>query len=346
MEGNASKNVDVAVKFLQNSNVRNSPYSKKLEFLKNKGLSQQEIEEAVKRSGTDIKQGVIDEPKKSKASKKDWSFGEILRYSILGTSVLAAANYAYKAYILPYMVHELKDDRRIEELLKAVQQMKDNADQNSYELNGTLKALQTLLQQQSLLLKSIDKEMPNSISEANKTSLQELKSELSSIKSIILGRKQFAAAPSFSIPPPSIPAWQRATSDTSDVKENSREDLEVTESIVSNLSDEQENVIPSDISTVEEDAAVPEATTTDDIESTATALENGADGNVEEVKNTDDGNVEENVTHDSLKANQVLVVADICPTPISNVIKDENVLDLTENEEKPSSELQDSIEES
>lgn len=205
------KNINIAVRFLTNQNVRNTSKDQKVNFLKSKGLSEEEITIAMQKAEQVV------EVEHDDNETSTWSFWDYLKGVVLGAGILSSANYAYKAYVLPYVAHEMKDDTRIELLNEGVQFLKDDLKQNTYEFTCTLKSIQTLLEQQKTLLENIENRLNNP--KLSSSSLDDIKGDLGTLKSMLLKNDQFPPAPFFGgnasgVKTMEIPAWQRAAEQT------------------------------------------------------------------------------------------------------------------------------------
>lgn len=200
------KKVNIAVRFLCNFNVRDTPRDRKIKFLEDKGLNQEEITLALEKA---------DEHRENfkESEKEEWTFWDYFKGIVLSAGILSSANYAYKAYVLPYVAHEIKDDQRIELLKDSVQILKDDLKQKSYEFTCTLKSIQSLLEEQKKLLSNIDKEL-NKEPNATAPSLNNIKTDIETLKALMLNKNNFASAPIRTTP--TIPAWQKAA----DVKDS------------------------------------------------------------------------------------------------------------------------------
>lgn len=201
------KNVNIAVRFLCNQNVRDTPRDRKIKFLSAKGLNEEEIELALEKA---------EEMRLTTKEDEDseWSFWDYFKGIVLSAGILSSANYAYKAYFLPYAAHEIKDDQRIEKLKESVQVLKDDLKQKTYEFTCTLKSIQTLLEEQKQLLANIEKELGKERNTSTDGSLDNIKSDLTALKSMMLSKDRFPTSP-FSAavagsPSIEIPAWQKA----------------------------------------------------------------------------------------------------------------------------------------
>ncbi|XP_004208685.1 peroxisomal membrane protein PEX14 [Hydra vulgaris] len=211
-----SKKVDVAVRFLSNPNVKSTNKESKEAFLKSKGLNDMEILNAMQKASSECEI----------AESNKWSIFTYFKGIVIGAGILSAANYAYKAYILPYVAHEIKDDGRIERLGESVQAMKDDIKQHTYELSSTLKDIQTVLEKQHKVIVLLQESIQNS--PFDHTTLADIKAELSNVKTMMLSRKQFPKAP-FTQQSNEIPAWQRV--DNKKVTDVSTDDTSSSETI-------------------------------------------------------------------------------------------------------------------
>ena len=191
-------------------------------FLRNKGLNEKEIALAFSR--------VAEVKEHEKEMDNSWSFFDYMKYLVLGSGILSVANFAYKAYVLPYATRELKDDARMEILVESFQDVKDDIKQHTYELTGTLKQMQTLMEENQKNLVAINASLKSATAGACETTttsttaaagvsslaVGELKSEISMIKSMMLSKEQFRTTPFTSIKPTKtneIPAWQKIADD-------------------------------------------------------------------------------------------------------------------------------------
>jgi len=198
--------VDIAARFLRNSNVMETDKENQVSFLKNKGLNASEINLAFQRAAEVKKSEAVDD-------NNSWSMFDYLKGVVLGAGILSAANYAYKAYVLPYATRELKDDARMEVLVEQFQDMKDDIKQHTYELTGTLKSMQQLMVDNQNTLTTINDTLVNGGNAGGDVSAStaELKSEIAMIKSMMLSKEQFRATPYTAVKSKvnEIPAWQK-----------------------------------------------------------------------------------------------------------------------------------------
>ncbi|AMD20072.1 HCL079Cp [Eremothecium sinecaudum] len=168
-----------AVQFLAEPSVKEAPLSKKVEFLQKKGLSEQEIEQALKQSETAGSKMSQDVPLRSQVSnshfrsddwyeavppplpKRDWK-----DYFIMATTTVGVCYGLYefaKRYVVPQLLPEAKskleedkkhiDDHfeKVDKLLETVEQeqeaFREQQAEKLKELDATVLNLQTALEE-------------------------------------------------------------------------------------------------------------------------------------------------------------------------------------------------------
>ncbi|XP_075237905.1 peroxisomal biogenesis factor 14 [Lycorma delicatula] len=208
--------VNTAVQFLQNPNTKSSPLNMKKEFLKKKGLTDEEIESAIQKSGImnfnqpsyDLKnkdQIIVNPPMAS----SDYYYSHqvampspppppskliFLRDLANTVVVLSGAAYliycCYKKYIEPFLFGSRKKSSKKDPLEMQVIKLKEVLDR----VNSNVERLEAKL----------DLAAQSQQSEDN-----ELLTEINSLKGLLLNRKQFPATPQTSSNvAASIPTWQ------------------------------------------------------------------------------------------------------------------------------------------
>ncbi|KAL3270001.1 hypothetical protein HHI36_009058 [Cryptolaemus montrouzieri] len=196
--------VKTAVSFLQNPRVVDTPLAQKQKFLRRKGLTDEEIERACELSGAykqQHEQQLIRPPLPPlhiNRNQMQLTFFEKLREIIHSMAIFSIVGYAlykiYENYIAPFLfensVNELK--RNLDDVKIEVDRIGRSSDRNTEK------------------------------------QLSEIKSDISTVKGLLLGRKQFPNVSYSPIVPPSIPAWQMASvQDAADGDvENKTEELE------------------------------------------------------------------------------------------------------------------------
>lgn len=203
--------ITTAIKFLNNPNVIRSAIPQKQSFLRSKGMTEEEIQLACERAGVFTKdpnlqrQTVISMGMGTSGvpagysntnyvvqSKHSWlgRVKEILSSVALVSGLMYGVYLFYKKFIEPLIFRGKKKksiDERITDLNQSVEVKIDSI---NFELIKIKDELARVNQAQFAT-----KELTN------------LKSDLVSIKGLLLNRKQFAS-PSLPMMPPSIPAWQ------------------------------------------------------------------------------------------------------------------------------------------
>ncbi|XP_043227362.1 peroxisomal membrane protein PEX14-like isoform X1 [Amphibalanus amphitrite] len=197
--------VVAAARFLNNPRVAGSSEQQKLAFLRQKGLTEEEINEAVLRSPAVAY---------SLHSTQTCAFLGIRQSPRFLGALQAVCNvivvffgggyiiyYIVKTYVLPW----LTGSRRRPSSAERLDALQASLDASVRQLSDSLRALQTQLGDQQ---RSLDQLRPAA---ADQTQLQrelgQLRAEVASLKGLMLNRHQFAAAPS-PPPAPSIPSWQ------------------------------------------------------------------------------------------------------------------------------------------
>ncbi|KAM3922191.1 peroxisomal membrane protein PEX14 [Leptodactylus fuscus] len=214
--------IATAVKFLQNPRVRQSPVSTRKDFLKRKGLSDEEIELALQQSGT----GHDDPPplgppglphpgpphhlavQPYQPPPSRWrDYGAL---AVILAGIAFGFHQLYKRYLLPLITSSKESRKQLQRIESSVSEMSGSVTQTVTQLQTTLAAVQELLLQHQQKIQELTQELAaskassstNTILESQ--SIQELKSEIYSLKGLLLNRRQFPPSPSA----PKIPAWQ------------------------------------------------------------------------------------------------------------------------------------------
>ncbi|XP_045162728.2 peroxisomal membrane protein PEX14-like [Mercenaria mercenaria] len=237
--------VATAVKFLQNAKVQQSALSQKKAFLQRKGLTTEEIEIAVKRAGvqqnnagttaqssTGYKDVVAmtpgtapDVPVRAEEVSKWMKARHILAVVTMVSGISYAAYKLYKEFLGPWLFGVQTADKRLEKLEKIVAESVTNVNTTLTSIEETLGKQQEKLQ---MLSHDVNSKMGGESSPAgqNSASISEIKSELSSIKGLLLNRRQFPAMPTST---PTLPAWQ-LPSNSGDADSNNKGKKDTEES--------------------------------------------------------------------------------------------------------------------
>ncbi|XP_030363496.1 peroxisomal membrane protein PEX14 isoform X2 [Strigops habroptila] len=209
-----------AVKFLQNPRVRQSPIASRRAFLKKKGLTDEEIDLAFQQSGTST-----DEPQSPGPSTQvvpaqpshpvmysppgsRWrDYGAL---AIIMAGIAFGFHQLYKKYLLPLIMGGKEDRKQLQRIESNIAEMSGSVTQTVTQLQTTLAAVQELLIQQQQKIQELTQELAASKATTSTNwilesqNINELKSEIYSLKGLLLNRRQFPPSPSA----PKIPSWQ------------------------------------------------------------------------------------------------------------------------------------------
>ncbi|ODM95912.1 Peroxisomal membrane protein PEX14 [Orchesella cincta] len=208
--------VTTAVKFLQNPRVRPTTLAQKQAFLRKKGLSDLEIETACEQAG--LQGGDLNNNIMSSKSSIAQLIPTVNNYHQSRTSLwikakdvanmvalISIGSYSlyslWKSYIAPRIFGtRTRHDQKYEQLLTSIMQ-----------LNESVCELKQLIKESHL------QGLQTAKAHSRSFEIQELKSELVAIKSLLLSRSQFSS-------PPAIPSWQLVDANEGDnSNENSDE---------------------------------------------------------------------------------------------------------------------------
>ncbi|XP_035228837.1 peroxisomal membrane protein PEX14-like isoform X2 [Stegodyphus dumicola] len=218
--------VDAAVIFLLNPEVYSKPNEKKVAFLKSKGMSDSEIALAFEKAdryppdhpAQTVKRLAsyrpLPPPLPPVQTYSFWSQFNRISTSILILGVaLFGFHRFYQLYIEPWLFGKETEADRLIRMEKQLTEVNSSIAQ----LRETISVLEGTINNQK---GKIDKFVQSEVNEYLPTPLvlQDLKGEISTIKSILLSRHQFPAVPKFTT---SIPAWQLPNSE-----KNAEEDPE------------------------------------------------------------------------------------------------------------------------
>lgn len=172
------------------------PLSQKQQFLRSKGLSEPEIQIACERAGIfssvqPASQTSISMPMINATTPKP-AFKRILDFV---NSTVAVSGIAYGLYWL------------YNPFLRSFLFGASSAKSQAQSIDESLKNLETKVERK---IDELSQEVARVREEINKTSFQNIKSDLDAIKGLLLNKKQFTSP----IVPPSIPAWQLAAAST------------------------------------------------------------------------------------------------------------------------------------
>ncbi|XP_020829756.1 LOW QUALITY PROTEIN: peroxisomal membrane protein PEX14 [Phascolarctos cinereus] len=214
--------IATAVKFLQNSRVRQSPLSTRRAFLKKKGLTDEEIDLAFQQSGmaADESQSLgpsapmmplqpphlLPQPYNPTGSR--WrDYGAL---TIIMAGIAFGFHQLYKKYLLPLLMGGKEDRKQLQRIEANISEMSGSMTQTVTQLQATLASVQEILIQQQQKIQDLTQELAASKATTSTNwilesqNINELKCEINSLKGLLLNRRQFPPSPSA----PKIPSWQ------------------------------------------------------------------------------------------------------------------------------------------
>ncbi|XP_035696897.1 peroxisomal membrane protein PEX14-like isoform X1 [Branchiostoma floridae] len=215
--------IETAVKFLQNPRVRQSAFTQRRAFLQKKGLTNEEIQLAIEKSGTAADETNPPPPPPTQVVQSTapvalqppvivpvspWSkWRDMGAVIVLVGGALYGLYRLFQAYLLPLWKSRDEERQRLERIEAAVTEL-------TASVNKTVGELQQTLTKQGDRVQEISMELAAGKSTARvfeSQSVSELKAEITSLKGLLLSRHQFPPTPS---PTPIIPSWQMETVDS------------------------------------------------------------------------------------------------------------------------------------
>ncbi|CAG9786533.1 unnamed protein product [Diatraea saccharalis] len=180
--------VSTAIKFLTNPSVQRCTMESKERFLRSKGLTDIEIQKAIEKCGE-----LIDVPSITSElmffhqSRRSWFKDNVMPFIIYG-GLAYGCYWFYKNCIRHLLFIEEPKRKSTSECIDELRKSLDILNANVTSLRSDMQATT----QHSILRSQLDN----------------IKSDIASVKGILLNRNQFPAIKTRS-DPPSIPAWQR-----------------------------------------------------------------------------------------------------------------------------------------
>uniref|UniRef100_A0A8C7WQ71 Peroxisomal membrane protein PEX14 n=1 Tax=Oryzias sinensis TaxID=183150 RepID=A0A8C7WQ71_9TELE len=213
--------VATAVKFLQNPKVRQSPLLTRKSFLKNKGLTDEEIELAIQRSGSTeevLPQNPVGLPHPpyttllapAPPSPAGYRWRDYGALTIIMAGMAFGFHQLYKKYILPLIMGSREDKKHLQRMESNIAAMSGTLTQTVSQLQQTLSSIQELLTQQQQRIQELSQELSTAKASTSTNrildnqTIADLKAEIVSLKGLLLSRKQFPSTPAIA----KIPSWQ------------------------------------------------------------------------------------------------------------------------------------------
>ncbi|XP_076597610.1 peroxisomal membrane protein PEX14 isoform X2 [Chaetodon auriga] len=213
--------ITTAVKFLQNPKVRQSPLATRKAFLKKKGLTDEEVEIAIQRSGSTeevLPLSPVGPPHPLHAtqlvpaphSPTGYRWRDYGALTIIMVGIAFGFHQLYKKYILPLIMGSREDKKHLQRMESNIAAMSGTLTQTVSQLQQTLVSVQELLIQQQQRIQELSQELAAAEASSSTSrvldnqTVGELKAEIVSLKGLLLSRKQFPSTPTI----PKIPSWQ------------------------------------------------------------------------------------------------------------------------------------------
>ncbi|KAF6735499.1 Peroxisomal membrane protein PEX14 [Oryzias melastigma] len=213
--------VATAVKFLQNPKVRQSPLLTRKSFLKKKGLTDEEIELAIQRSGSTeevLPQNPLGLPHPpyttllapAPPSPAGYRWRDYGALTIILAGMAFGFHQLYKKYILPLIMGSREDKKHLQRMESNIAAMSGTLTQTVSQLQQTLSSVQELLIQQQQKIQELSQELSTAKASTSTSrildnqTIADLKAEIVSLKGLLLSRKQFPSSPAIA----KIPSWQ------------------------------------------------------------------------------------------------------------------------------------------
>ncbi|XP_055043953.1 peroxisomal membrane protein PEX14 [Misgurnus anguillicaudatus] len=213
--------IATAVRFLQNQKVRQSPIATRRAFLKKKGLTDEEVELAIQRSGSTEEALAVSVTGPAHIAHPfplapvpythpGYRWRDYGALAVILAGMAFGFYHLYRKYILPLIMGSKEDKKHLQKIESNIADMSGTLTQTVTQLQMTLNSVQELLVQQQKKIQELSQELANSQASSSTNrmlesqSISELKAEIVSLKGLLLSRRQFPASPSI----PKIPSWQ------------------------------------------------------------------------------------------------------------------------------------------
>uniref|UniRef100_A0A3Q3AWZ8 Peroxisomal membrane protein PEX14 n=1 Tax=Kryptolebias marmoratus TaxID=37003 RepID=A0A3Q3AWZ8_KRYMA len=210
--------ITTAVKFLENPKVRQTPLATRKAFLKKKGLTDEEVELAIQRSGSTaevlpLSPAAFPHPPYAAPAPPipaGYRWRDYGALTVIMVGLAFGFHQLYKKYILPLIMGSREDKKHLQRMESNIAAMSGTLTQTVSQLQQTLVSVQELLIQQQQKIQQLSQELAaaETSSSTNRIldnqTVGDLKAEIASLKGLLLSRKQFPSTPAI----PKIPSWQ------------------------------------------------------------------------------------------------------------------------------------------
>ncbi|XP_013887883.1 serrate RNA effector molecule homolog [Austrofundulus limnaeus] len=210
--------INTAVKFLENPKVRQTPLATRKTFLKKKGLTDEEVELAIQRSGSTaevlpLSPVALQHPPYAAPAPPiptGYRWRDYGALTVIMVGIAFGFHQLYKKYILPLITERREDKKHLQRMESNIAAMSGTLTQTVTQLQQTLVSVQELLIHQQQKIQELSQELAaaETSSSTNRIldnqTVGDLKAEIASLKGLLLSRKQFPSTPAI----PKIPSWQ------------------------------------------------------------------------------------------------------------------------------------------
>ncbi|KAK3583805.1 hypothetical protein CHS0354_022852 [Potamilus streckersoni] len=217
-EGSRESLIATAVKFLQNPKVQQSPMHQKRAFLERKGLTKEEIELSIQRSG------ILHDDSPSTGSPlvpprviegkiySRWAgTRDVLAVITMFTGITYAVHRLYQEFLKPWLYGVPSPHARQEAVESSVAVLQTSLQQTLEKVQATLDTVHETMVKQQEKFQMLSHDMTGRMMSDNLATsessqfVRDIKAELSSIKGLLLNKDRFRPPPA-SIPV--LPSWQ------------------------------------------------------------------------------------------------------------------------------------------
>lgn len=281
--------VEEARKFLSSPKVFAEKDENKRAFLKKKGLSDEEINMAfsmvpknmIINGGTSSPVPGPPVPYIPQQPTSRWTqIRDFANFIIILSGGFYGLHYVYQCYIGPLLTgrrEKSAEDRMIELQQSVVTILND--------VQSTLSSMEQTISTQTNKIQTLNIEKTSDA--ATKRQLDELKTEITSLKGLLVNKRSFPASPSLSA---GIPSWQLSSSSSNSAVNN-------TSSIVGSVANSSSSNNPTDTSILTNVLNAPkESITVTNGLGSSVAVTNGLHSQAESITVTDGLKVDSNVT--------------------------------------------------
>lgn len=246
--------IDTAVRFLKNPKVIPTPIENKRQFLSKKGLTDIEVEIALKSAGcydlaqtstiqsqaqnqqlVNLKQQQQNLVRNENSSRMSSVWFRLLKWL---SNIILAGCLAFTAYKLLIQKYFLKRKSKLETNMEKMIANNNQLQSSIAEMRSSLELLKKTVETMNQVVTEVneEKKITNNKAQVNSNVDSEIKAEVQSIKSLLLSRTQFPAPPTTT---PILPTWQLSTKAKQEIITSNEDNLNKTEKSINNNNDHE-----------------------------------------------------------------------------------------------------------